>query len=163
MKQRWLVIVFFVLFLVAPRGMTANEIAPDFSLPDLKGQVHSLSDFKGKVVVLNFWASWCPECLAEMPELERFQREYKDKGVVLIGINIDRSEEKAREMVKKTGISFLNLIDKQGDVFIDRYAIFGLPATVVIGPDMSIVKRIIGRTSYERLKDIVERAKGRSR
>lgn len=161
MKLTRIIAIFGIVILFGGLSLAnAKDLAPDFSLPDQEGHIYNLHDFKGNVVVLNFWASWCPECIAEMPELERFYRHYKDKKVVLLGINIDKSEKKAVDIIKSQNISFLNLMDRNGDVFIDRYAIFGLPATIVIGPDMRIEKRIIGPTNFDTLKKIVERLKG---
>jgi peroxiredoxin len=161
MKLRTVIAILYVCFLVS--FAFAKDTAPDFSLPSLDGKVYRLSDFQGRVVVLNFWASWCPDCIRELPGLESFYNEYKDKGVVVIGISVDKSRNKAVEMVKNQGLSFLNLLDKNGDVFIEGFSVFGLPATIVIGPDRTVEKRIIGPVDFKSssFKKMIERLLGR--
>jgi|Deesub1362B_J571_1020462.scaffolds.fasta_scaffold00125_25 peroxiredoxin len=132
-----------VLFFLTP--LYAFQKAEDFLLPSLQGGVYRLSDFKGKVVVINFWASWCRECIKEMPQLEELYRRYKDKGLVVIGINIDRSKQKAALMIKNLGISYPVLHDEKGDVFIKKYTVVGLPSTFIVDKEGRVVARLIGQ------------------
>ncbi len=157
MKPKLIIgILFWGLFIFPASG---KSVAPDFTLPSLDNKQYSLRDFQGKVVVLNFWASWCPECIKEMPSLEKFHRQYKDRGVVVIGISVDKSAKAAAKVVQKLGLTYLNLIDKNGDVFIEGFRVIGLPTTIVIGPDRTIEKKIIGSTEFDSdgFKNYIER------
>ena len=100
--------------------------APDFTLADLDGNQVSLSDFRGKAVFINFWASWCPPCRAEMPEIEAVHQEYKDKGVVVIGVDIAESEDTVRQYVQRGGYSWTFVMDTTGEVAGD-YGIMSIP------------------------------------
>jgi len=74
---------------IRPQGLSKGQPAPDFQLKDVDGHVVKLSDFKGKVVVLNFWAMWCPHCVHELPDFVELERKYKDRGLELIGVTMD--------------------------------------------------------------------------
>ena len=141
--------------------------APDFQLPDLDGsKTHSLKDFKGKVVLLNFWASWCTGCKAEMPEFVKVQEEYKDKGFLIVAVNVDRSPEKAKEFLKGleklTGksINFLVLYDGKKEV-IKKYKPIGMPSSYLIDKSGVLVKYFPSSFTEENigvLKDAIEEA-----
>lgn len=111
----------------APPPMEVGHPAPDFTLTDLEGNTVTLSDFRGKVVFINFWASWCPPCRAEMPEIEAVYQEYKDKGVVFISVNIQEDESIVREFVQKGGYSWTFVIDTTGEV-TKNYRVVTIPA-----------------------------------
>lgn len=106
--------------------------AKDFSLPSLDGDKKvELGDFKGKPVVINFWASWCGPCRDEMPFLEKAWKEYKEKGVVFIGIDVLDDEKNAKGFLSSLGVSYTNLKDQTGEVS-NMYGVVGLPATIFI-------------------------------
>ena len=106
--------------------------AAAFSLTTFAGSPVSLEDLRGKVVMLNFWASWCvPACYEEAPALERTWREYKDKGVVLVGVDIQDKEEAARKFMAEFGYSFPNAPDPAGRVAVS-YGVYGVPETFFI-------------------------------
>jgi cytochrome c biogenesis protein CcmG, thiol:disulfide interchange protein DsbE len=106
--------------------------AAAFSLTTFSGAPVSLESLRGKVVVLNFWASWCvPACYEEAPTLERTWREYKDKGVTVVGVDIQDKEEAAREFLARFGHSFPNAPDPKGRVAVD-YGVYGVPETFFI-------------------------------
>ena len=102
--------------------------APDFTLTDLKGNSVTLSDFRGKVVFLNFWATWCPPCRAEMPEIEAIYQDYKDKDVVVIGIDLLEAEDEVRQFVQEGGYSWTFVIDTTGGV-AENYGITAIPTS----------------------------------
>ena len=112
-------------------GINVGEIAPDFTLTDLDGNELSLSDFRGKAVFINFWATWCPPCRAEMPEIESVYQDYKDKGVVVIGVDILETEELVREFVQRGGYTWTFVIDQTGEVSA-RYNIQAIPTSFFI-------------------------------
>ncbi|GEM_PF-449070 len=101
--------------------------APDFALPDLEGRRIALSDLRGKPVLLNFWATWCPPCRKEMPDLQRFHERYGDRAVVL-GINWAEEPEVVRAFLERYGVTYLNVLDRQGKAFV-LYRLTGLPTS----------------------------------
>ncbi len=105
-----------------------GHLAPDFTLVDLKGNEVALSDFRGKTVFINFWATWCPPCRAEMPEIEAVHQEYKDKGVVVIGVDISEPESTVRQYIQQGGFSWTIVLDGTGEVARD-YQIAAIPTS----------------------------------
>lgn len=106
--------------------------AAAFTVTTFAGSPLSLESLRGKVVMLNFWASWCrPACYEEAPALERTWREYKDKGVVVVGIDIQDRDEAARAFLAEFGHSFPNAPDPAGRVAVD-YGVYGVPETFFI-------------------------------
>jgi peroxiredoxin len=108
--------------------------APDFTLTDLDGNLVRLSDFRGKVVFLNFWAIGCPPCRAEMPEMEELYQEYKDKDVVIIGVNLGEFRSSVQSFVEENGYSWTFVIDSTGQVTWD-YLITAIPTSFFIDED----------------------------
>ena len=91
---------------IANRG-TQSRVAPDWQLKDLEGKSVKLSDFKGKVVILNFWATWCPPCRREIPDFVALQKQYADKGLVIIGVSLDEGGAAVvKSFVNKMGINY---------------------------------------------------------
>jgi cytochrome c biogenesis protein CcmG/thiol:disulfide interchange protein DsbE len=106
--------------------------AAAFTVTTFAGSPLSLESLRGKVVMLNFWASWCrPACYEEAPALERTWREYKDKGVVVVGIDIQDRDEAARAFLAEFGHSFPNAPDPAGRIAVD-YGVYGVPETFFI-------------------------------
>lgn len=125
-----------LLFMMAvlATGLVRAGQAPDFTLPDGEGVERSLSDQRGSVVMINFWASWCAPCREEMPELERIWRDYRDRDFMLWGINLDRSAEVADEFLEEMALSFPILYDPDHEV-PDLYEVPGMPTTVLVDRD----------------------------
>ena len=105
--------------------------APSFTLTLFDGKRITLDDFRGKAVLLNFWASWCVPCRAEAQALETAWQRYKDRDVVLVGVNIQDKEEDARAFLKEFGVTYLNGRDSSGNIAID-YGVWGIPETFFI-------------------------------
>ena len=105
--------------------------APGFTLPDLERGKVSLKDFRGKLVMLNFWASWCVPCREEMPAMERLYQRYKDRGFVILGVNIKDDKKSAISFVRELKITFPIGFDPNGEVGL-LYGAWGLPATYLI-------------------------------
>ena len=112
-------------------GINIGEIAPDFTLLDLDGNEIGLSRFRGKVVFVNFWATWCPLCRAEMPDIESLYQEYKGKGLVVIGIDIMESEATVRQFVQQGGYNWIFVLDSTGAVTAN-YDIRAIPTSFFI-------------------------------
>jgi len=133
-----------VVFLLISCKSKELTIAPDFTLQDINGNEVTLSDFKGKVVILNFWATWCPPCRKEIPVFIELYKKYKDEGLVIIGISLDREGKKVLiPFVKKFGINYPVLIGTQK--VVDAYGgIRGIPTTFIIDKKGKIRKKHIG-------------------
>ena len=126
-----------------PLGARVGEPAPNFKLENLDGQFISLSDLQGKPVLLNFWATWCPPCRAEMPYLQQIYEEWSGKGPVVLAINIGESHSKARNFLQTHNLSLPVLLDTKENV-ARKYNITGIPATFFIDSDGTIQVKIIG-------------------
>lgn len=120
------------------RSLTAGQAAPDFAFTDFEGRTHDLSTTRGQVVVLNFWASWCVECVAEAAELEGIWRDYGSRGVQVLGLAYTDTEPAARAYARTRGMSFPNGMDRAATVSA-RYGLTGVPETVVIDQQGRIV------------------------
>ncbi len=135
---------------VVPSSYAASnpirEAAPDFTLSDMQGIAHKLVDYRGSVVVLNFWASWCRECVLEMPSLDGLYNRLKKDGLVVIGVSVDRARADIAQLAGK--VSYPVLLDERGDVFVKEYTITRLPATIIIDRDGAIVKKIYGGRDF---------------
>ncbi len=128
---------------VPVKGTQINNLAPDFQLQSLDGQTISLSDLRGKPVLINFWASWCPPCREEMPYLQEIYEEWTDKGLVVLAINIGESSSTAEEFIQSYNLSFTVLLDTEQDI-AQRYNITGIPTTLFIDKDGIIQDKVIG-------------------
>ena len=105
------------------------------------GEMIKLSDFEGKVVVLNFWASWCPPCRWEMPFFERMSQEYEDQDVVFLGVAISDTLENVRAFAEGVGVTYPNGLDETGEIARD-YSVVSLPTTFFIGKDGNVERRL---------------------
>lgn len=116
----------------------------DFTLPDLEGNEVKLSDFKGKVILLNFWATWCGPCKAEIPGFVELQKKYKD-DLVVIGFSVDDTVEKAKAFATEYKMNYPVLLGLGREEVQDAYGpIWGIPASFVIGRDGKVCKRHMG-------------------
>lgn len=137
--------------------------APDFTLVDQYGSGHKLSDYKGKVVFLNFWATWCPPCRNEMPEIEELYKEYKNIDVVILAvaapnIGTEGSKEDIISFLSKNGYTFPVVFDNTGEV-MDKYRIEAFPTTFVINRDGTIDKYVQGAMNKSTMESIINNAK----
>jgi len=113
-------------------GMPAvDSPAPDFTLTDLDGSTVSLKDFRGQVVFLNFWATWCGPCRAEMPDIETLHRKYRDRGVIVLGVDLRETRETVRAFVEEGGYTWTFLLDTTGGVGT-RYGVRGIPSSFFV-------------------------------
>jgi thiol-disulfide isomerase/thioredoxin len=124
---------------VAPTG--DDPPADDFEMTTLSGEPFALSDLRGQVVVLNFWASWCAPCRWEMPAFERMYQQYGDREVAFVGVAVSDVERDAVAFIAKTGITYLVGLDTTGEI-ARAYRVLSLPTTFFIGPDGNIVRKL---------------------
>lgn len=130
-------------------AVNVGDVAPDFKLDDLNGKAVSLSAYRGKVVLLNFWGTFCPPCRAEMPSLNRVYLDLKDKGFAVIGLSLDRSEGPVRDLVAGDGIEFPIAMDMDKEVFYTKYATFALPLTYLIDKRGKVVEKFFGKEEWD--------------
>jgi len=140
-----------------------GHIAPDFALKTLEGKTVRLSEFRGKkVVLINFWATWCPPCRSEMPTMQQIYTEYKGKGFEILAINIERdSKEEILEFMKELRLTFPVLLDS--DMKVTRtYRLIGLPVSMLIDRQGIIRSKTIGyhdwtdKESRKRVEDLLK-------
>lgn len=132
--------------------------APDFALESLDGKTMRLSDFRGKAVLLNFWATWCGPCKIEMPWFVDFQKQYGAQGLQIVGIAMDdASKEDIAKFAKDMGVNYPILIGKEA--VGDQYGgVPALPETFLIGRDGKIVDKIIGLRGKAEIADSIQEA-----
>ena len=126
----------------------------DFELTTLDGEVISLEDFRGKIVMVDFWSSWCVPCRAEGPVLAATYKTWRERGVEFIGIAIWDSEEPVRDFIRLNGIEYVNGIDSSGLIAVD-FGITGIPEKFFINPEGEIVKKVIGPNTLQTLEGIL--------
>ncbi|MGB8954199.1 MAG: redoxin domain-containing protein [Tumebacillaceae bacterium] len=115
--------------------LQAGQPAPDFTLNTLDGKTVKLSDYKGKVVMVNFWASWCEPCRQEMPDIEKVYETYKDQGLVILGVNINEKNVPVQGFVNQMGLKFPILMDHDSKVAVDLYRVKPIPTTFFVDKD----------------------------
>lgn len=120
-----------------------GEAAPEFQLQNFAGETVSLSDFRGQPVLINFWATWCPSCRAEMPYLQQIYEEWSDRGLILLAIDIGESRETVAEFMQENNLTLPVLFDSDSKV-TENYNIIAIPTTYFIDKDGIIRNRKIG-------------------
>lgn len=133
--------------------------AIDFTLKDQYGNTHTLSDYKGKTVFLNFWATWCSPCKAEMPDIQKLYEEFQQEDVVILGVaapNLgkEQSEEGIRTFLEENGYTYPVLMDTEAEAF-QAYGINSFPTTFMIDKDGNVFGYIPGQLSEEIMRDII--------
>ncbi len=125
------------------KGTSIGEKAPEFTLPNDKGELISLSSYKGKVVLVDFWASWCGPCRAENPVVVAAYKQYHPKGLEIIGVSLDESDSKWKEAIKKDGLTWTHLSDLKGweSEAAALYNIQSIPANVLVDADGNIIAK----------------------
>ena len=128
-------------------GYPPGEKPPEFSARTLEGQTVALAGLRGRVVLLNFWATWCQECRPEMPVFEQLHRDLAAQGLAILGINVREGTEAIRGYAKELGLTFPLVLDPKGEITA-LYGVIGLPTTFLIGRDGRAVARAIGSREW---------------
>ncbi len=132
----------------APRVVAVGSVAPDFTLENMQGEKVSLSQFRGKVVIVNFWATWCPPCRTEMPSMEVLHETFKDDGLILLAINVEQSGAKVvAEFLKESPYSFPILLDEQNQTQ-NSYTVFQYPTSFIVDRNGIVVKKLVGAVHW---------------
>ncbi|QED48265.1 peroxiredoxin family protein [Cytobacillus dafuensis] len=142
-----------------PVGLEEGNRAPDFELLDLEGNTVKLSDYKGKTILLNFWATWCPPCKAEMPYMEKLYNKYKNEGFEILAVNVTTSEKSRTnvdEFVKNNELTFTIPLDEIGSASND-YNIRVYPTSFFIDSDGVIRKKVLGAVNEEVMEHEIKR------
>lgn len=119
-------------------------LAPAFELPSLKGGKVKLSDYKGKVVFINFWATWCGTCKVEMPSMEKLYQRFKDHGFEMLTISVDKDQSLIDPFMQQYALTFPVLLDPESEVAKKSYKTTGVPETFIIDRNGLIVHKAIG-------------------
>jgi len=145
-----------LLFVALPLLAQEGQPAPDFTLKDLEGKSYTLSELKGRVVLLDFWATWCRPCVVSIPHLNKLNLRFQEEEFLLLGISVDRYKSKSslKRFVKQYEINYPVLADKSGKVAA-RYRAFALPTSFLINREGKIAKRILG-SNPSLLKELEE-------
>lgn len=139
-------------------GVNVGNIAPDFTLKDLKGSEVQLSKLRGKKVMINFWATWCPPCRQEMPEIEKFFQEKKE-DIEILAISIDGGAPKnVAEYIKKMNITFPVVLDEK-DRVNERYKVMTIPTTFFLDENGVIINKYYSVMSLGVMKELINKKK----
>ena len=133
--------------------LAVGDAAPDWTLRDAEGRAHSLSEYRGRVVVLDFWATWCAPCSKVMPHMEKLHRKYGERGVAVFGVSTFETGDPAAMMRKKNCTYGLLL---KGEEIAPAYGVETLPAVCVIGPDGRVVYSHAG-AGHKNLDAVIEK------
>lgn len=149
--------LYITLMLVPAIALSAEQtlppvdkpfVAPDFVLKAEGGETHRLSGYRGKVVVLNFWATWCPPCREEMPAMERARKKVAGEDIVILAVNVGEDADTIFEFTGHYPVEFPLLMDRDGKV-IQQYPVTGLPTTYIINPAGQVTHRAVGARDWD--------------
>lgn len=130
------------------KQLSGRSTAPEFELMDLQDKIHTLADYKGKPIVINFWATWCPPCRKEMPSMNRAWKQLKDEGIQMLAINIGEDEANVHVFENEHPIDFPILLDPVSES-LQSWRIKGLPTTYIISPKGVVAYSAIGPREWD--------------
>lgn len=152
-------LILFLIFTFSPislaqgagKGLTKlpdAPAAPDFVLKDMDGNQYQLSDYRGQVVIINFWATWCPPCRDEMPSMQSAWEQLEQEGIYMLGINVGEDEDTIFQFTADYPVEFPLLMDSDSSV-INQWPVRGVPTTFVVDPKGQIIYRAIGGREWD--------------
>ena len=151
------VLLFLFVLLVAGashaggKGLTflpEKPMAPDFALKDIEGNIHRISDYKGHVIIVNFWATWCPPCRAEMPAMQRAWEQLREEGIMMLAIDVGEDEDTVFEFTASYPVDFPLLLDMDSTVS-EAWEVKGLPTTFVVDQWGRKIYRAVGGREWD--------------
>jgi peroxiredoxin len=125
----------------------------EIRLKDINGNLVSLSDFRGRIVFLNFWTTWCPTCLIEMPSMEKLHQKFKDKDFAMVTVNIQESDSQVKKFFKKFNLTFTALLDTTGEV-ATGFSIRAIPTTFILDKSGRTIGTIMGPREWDSKKAV---------
>jgi peroxiredoxin len=131
-------------------GINVGSVAVDFTLEALDGTEVSLSQYRGDAVLINFWATWCPPCRAEIPDIEEAYRARKDEGLVVLGVSVEQTRDSVAPFVEFAGMTYPVLLDELSQVY-NTYRAPGLPMSILVDEKGVIQARHVGQLSRAQL------------
>jgi len=137
-------------------GVSEGSTAPDFELKTLSGDSLSLSSVKGKKVIINFWATWCPPCRSEMPDMQKIQDEHKD-DVVVLAVNLTNSEssvDTVKKFVDELELTFPVLLDEKGEIN-NQFEVLSYPTSYFVDENGVIQTKFVGALSYDQMNEFL--------
>jgi cytochrome c biogenesis protein CcmG/thiol:disulfide interchange protein DsbE len=140
-------LVWVVAGTLEPRIVKAGDLAPDFRIVTDSGRTITRSDFGGKLLVLNFWASWCPPCVEETPSLNAFQKRMGPDGVVVLGVSIDANEKLYKQFVDRYKVAFSTARDPEANISAS-YGTFQIPESYIIDRTGRVREKIISNANW---------------
>ncbi|MGN7942708.1 TlpA disulfide reductase family protein [Virgibacillus sp. 6R] len=138
-------------------GVAKGDSAPDFELTTLDGKEMSLSSLKGKKVLLNFWATWCPPCRSEMPDMQKIQNQYDD-DVVVAAVNLTNSEpsvDTVKKFINELELTFPVLLDEKGKIN-SQYEVLSYPTSYILDEEGTIRNKFVGAMSFDQMEKLLE-------
>src|SRR3954470_6853388 len=149
--SRWMVLACAALTVGAAHAQSLKPwtggATPPLELADPDGKLHRLADYRGKTVLVNFWATWCAPCRAEMPSMERLRREMDGRPFVILAVNVGEGPRLAREFAEQLSLEFPILLDRQSRV-ARAWRVRLLPASYIVGPDGTIRYSVLGEVDW---------------
>ena len=141
------VLVFVLYSSMHERVIQAGDSAPDFTITADNGRTITAANFGGRLLVLNFWATWCQPCVEEVPSLDQFAKEMAGSGVVVLGVSVDKDPKLYRNFLERTRVSFMTARDPEARISAD-YGTFKYPESYIIDAKGKVVQKIIGATNW---------------
>ncbi|MGO4880900.1 MAG: TlpA family protein disulfide reductase [Bryobacteraceae bacterium] len=140
-------LVFVLYKSIHERIINVGDSAPEFSITTDSGRTITASDFGGRLLVLNFWATWCQPCVEEVPSLDQFAKEMAGSGVVVLGVSMDTNPQLYRDFLTRSHISFLTARDPEAKISAN-YGTYKYPESYIIDAKGKVVQKIIGATNW---------------
>jgi cytochrome c biogenesis protein CcmG, thiol:disulfide interchange protein DsbE len=141
------VLVFVLYASIHERIVVVGDSAPDFSITADNGRTITASNFGGRLLVLNFWATWCQPCVEEVPSLDQFAKDMAGSGVVVLGVSMDTNPKLYHDFLSRTRVSFMTARDPAAKISAD-YGTFKYPESYIIDSKGKVVQKIIGATNW---------------
>ena len=139
---------YFALRQRQARPLAIGDSAPDFSVPALPSGSLDLKNYRGQIVVLNLWATWCPPCVEETPSLEQFAEKMRDRGVIVLSVSVDEDQKALQDFIQKNHISYPVGRDPDRSLAA-RYGTFQFPETYILDRRGLVAEKVVGATDWD--------------